>query len=209
MPANDLHSAIADAGLELPDDLLTEGDGLRVGASRHQTMQSLAGALRSLVADRSQPLASEKLRREVERGVREAFFETLSGLPVPQNKLRTARRHEKLRRAREYLAEHAHEPIYLLDLCRATGLGQRALQSLFRDLLGVSPITYLQRLRLHRVRRELLRSGKAPGTVKRVALTWRFWHLGNFAADYGRLFGECPSQTLISGSKRSSRLKKS
>jgi AraC family ethanolamine operon transcriptional activator len=32
--------------------------------------------------------------------------------------------------------------------------------------------------------------------VHEVAQRWGFWHTGEFAADYCRLFGELPSQTL-------------
>jgi len=35
--------------------------------------------------------------------------------------------------------------------------------------------------------------------VKQVAYAHGFWHLGQFAHDYKRLFGESPSETLASG----------
>ena len=33
-------------------------------------------------------------------------------------------------------------------------------------------------------------------TVQEIAQRWGFWHTGEFAADYRRLFGELPSQTF-------------
>ncbi|MCK5375915.1 MAG: helix-turn-helix domain-containing protein, partial [Acidobacteria bacterium] len=32
--------------------------------------------------------------------------------------------------------------------------------------------------------------------VTDVANNWGFWHMGQFAADYRKMFGELPSQTL-------------
>jgi AraC family ethanolamine operon transcriptional activator len=32
--------------------------------------------------------------------------------------------------------------------------------------------------------------------VNETAQSWGFFHLGQFAADYSKLFGELPSQTL-------------
>jgi AraC family ethanolamine operon transcriptional activator len=32
--------------------------------------------------------------------------------------------------------------------------------------------------------------------VHEIARRWGFWHIGEFAADYRRLFGELPSQTF-------------
>ncbi|MCP4898634.1 MAG: helix-turn-helix domain-containing protein [bacterium] len=49
--------------------------------------------------------------------------------------------------------------------------------------------------RLDGVRKELLRSG-AKLKIADTANNWGFWHVGQFAADYRRHFGELPSQTL-------------
>ena len=41
-------------------------------------------------------------------------------------------------------------------------------------------------------------AGRDPSTtrVTDVANEWGFWHLGQFAADYRRHFGELPSETF-------------
>jgi AraC family ethanolamine operon transcriptional activator len=82
------------------------------------------------------------------------------------------------------------------ELCAVSGLSRRGLEYLFVDLLGVSVSEFLHKLRLRRVRRELLASDPHQGSVKRCALDWGFWHLGRFAAEYRALFGENPSETL-------------
>jgi AraC family ethanolamine operon transcriptional activator len=40
-----------------------------------------------------------------------------------------------------------------------------------------------------------LRAAPDTATVQAIARRWGFWHTGEFAAAYRRLFGELPSQT--------------
>ena len=51
---------------------------------------------------------------------------------------------------------------------------------------------YLHALRLNRARRELRLADPDVSRVSDVANRWNFWHMGQFAADYRRLFGELP-----------------
>jgi AraC family ethanolamine operon transcriptional activator len=50
--------------------------------------------------------------------------------------------------------------------------------------------------RLNAVRQELKAASAGTATVREIARRWGFWHTGEFAAAYRRLFGELPSQTL-------------
>ena len=91
---------------------------------------------------------------------------------------------------------HAHAPVYVLDLCAATGVSERTLRDAFLKQCGMGPMRYLKLRRLHQVRRSLY--GVAPGatSVKAAALENGFWDLGRFAVDYRAMFGESPSETL-------------
>ena len=57
------------------------------------------------------------------------------------------------------------------------------------------PKQYLHARRLAGVRREL-RLAPSEVRVVDVANRWGFWHMGRFAADYRKQFGEQPSETL-------------
>ena len=85
---------------------------------------------------------------------------------------------------------------YLSELCAAANVSERTLQYAFRDIMGMSPLTYLHRLRLHRARDELRQAAKNSTTVTDVALNWGFWHFGEFSRAYKNCFGETPSRTL-------------
>jgi AraC-like DNA-binding protein len=99
-------------------------------------------------------------------------------------------------KARAFLNERSHAPVYLAELCAATGVPERTLRDIFHSVLGVSPLKYLQLRRMRQVRVALHKSDKQDHSVKQIALASGFWELGRFAVEYKRLFGESPSETL-------------
>jgi len=105
------------------------------------------------------------------------------------------RRSRALRSAIDYIEDHAGEPPTIADVCRASGASWRTLDYAFRERFGISPKRYLQAKRLWGVRRELA-GGDAPRFVSEVAAHWGFWHMGKFAAEYRKQFGELPSETI-------------
>ena len=98
--------------------------------------------------------------------------------------------------AEDYALSHVDERIYVTDLCRAAAVSERALEYAFREVMGLTPVAYLIRLRLHRVRQALLAATHGSATVSAVALDWGFWHFGEFSRAYKDCFGELPSDTL-------------
>ena len=86
--------------------------------------------------------------------------------------------------------------LYVTDLCRAAAVSERTLEYAFKEVMGLTPMTYLTRLRLHRVRQALLAATSASTTVSAEALNWGFWHFGEFSRAYKACFGESPSDTL-------------
>ena len=85
---------------------------------------------------------------------------------------------------------------YLSELCAAANVSERTLQYAFQDIMGMSPLTFLHRLRLHRARDELRKAESCSTTVTDVAMNWGFWHFGEFSRAYKNCFGELPSATL-------------
>ena len=83
----------------------------------------------------------------------------------------------------------------IAELAVATGTSRRTLENAFRDGFGLGPGKYIKALRLNAVNR-VLRHGEGGTSVADVACQHGFRHLGQFAADYRRLFGELPSRTL-------------
>lgn len=199
LPAPEFEAGLAAHFPDAPEKLLATSAAMWVKRAAQHQIRSVARAVWKMVWDPAQPLAAPTVLRHTERAVRAAFFATLrAGCEhlLPPAPLRIAGRHRRLRQAREYLAAHAREPLYLEDLCTALTLSPRAVENLFQDFLSLSPTAYLRHQRLHGVRRALQHTAPAPGAVKHAALEWGFLHHGHFARDYRALFGESPSATL-------------
>ena len=136
------------------------------------------------------------IREVLEEDLPSRLLETLDGTRPHPRPAAPHLRMRALRRALAHIAEHPHDSLGVQDLCRSTGASERTLRRAFTEELGVGPKTYLQALRLNGVYRGL-REGDPSGTrVNDIAHRWGFWHMGQFAADYRRLFAELPTRTL-------------
>jgi AraC-like DNA-binding protein len=105
-------------------------------------------------------------------------------------------RESAMKRALKIIEEMIDEPPTVQDLCRIAGASERLLRYAFLERFGISPKAYLLAIRLNGVRRELRGADPSSTKIIDVANRWGFWHMGQFAADYRRLFGELPSETL-------------
>jgi transcriptional regulator GlxA family with amidase domain len=98
-------------------------------------------------------------------------------------------------KAYQYMMANARENISIEDLTSIAGVSGRALYEGFKRFKGASPMACLRAIRMQAIRKELL-DGKDTDDVTLIAQRWGFFHLGRFAANYQRIFGEKPSQTL-------------
>ena len=202
VPIPDFHHALNLLFPEFPDQLLHHSAALAPDPSSLRDLDSLIASLRPLInaqpAEATPPDGPSLLHHAEPLAIDRFIAALLSGcsnrhlLPSP----RLSHRFQKLRAARDFIHAHLDRPLATSEICAAVGLSRRGLELLFRTLLDVSPATYLRHQRLHRARQALLAAQPAPGTVKRIALTAGFWHLGRFASDYRSLFGESPATTL-------------
>jgi AraC family ethanolamine operon transcriptional activator len=97
------------------------------------------------------------------------------------------------RNAEAAIAEHYDAPIYSGDVARQIGVSVRTLHDAILQYRGMSLHRWLRLRRLWLVRQRLL---AGTPSVKAAALAFGFWHLGDFAHNYQRQFGESPSVTL-------------
>jgi len=115
----------------------------------------------------------------------------------PTREERTSQNHSRIvQLAEDYATRHAMAQVSVTELCKVTGASERTLQYGFKKTMNMTPIAYLTRLRLHRVRRALRKAPRGSTTVSAEALDWGFWHFGDFSKAYKLCFGETPSKTL-------------
>lgn len=183
---------------EIPDGILKCGAGMRIGAAEQSRLRGLLSSVKSGIEDRAGPLADDRVRGHLEVALLESFLSAMRdgcrALVRPPGR-RIEGRLRRLRQARDYVADHLHQPILLEDLCGVLGMSRRGVEVLFQDSLQMGPSAFLRHQRLHGVRRTLLTSPAAHGVVKESALKWGFWHMGHFSREYRELFGESPSAT--------------
>lgn len=141
-------------------------------------------------------IASQQFHRSLENILFEAVSKALSCIaPQPKKFARNSKNHtwSKI----EYIIGSAIDTtIRVAELAKATKTSERTLLRLFQERFGVSTKTYLNIMRLNGVRRDLKMTSLGEEKITDIANNWGFWHMGQFAADYKRLFGELPSETL-------------
>jgi len=129
----------------------------------------------------------------------ETLLATLSATtdfqPSPRDHTRLAQS-RIVKHAEDYALAHIGDRLYVTDLCEAAGVSERSLEYAFRQIMGMTPVAYLTRVRLHRVRQALQAATLGSTTVSVEALNGGFWHFGEFSRAYRNCFGELPSETL-------------
>jgi AraC-like DNA-binding protein len=105
-----------------------------------------------------------------------------------------------LRLVLDYVNSAPLEEITAVELCTLAGCSQRWLEQSFKMRFGITPKAYVKYLRLARLRRDLQQPpcGERQAVVE-LASAYGFWHMGQLAADYRKVYGELPSDTMKRG----------
>lgn len=95
-----------------------------------------------------------------------------------------------------HIEDHADAELTPEILARVGHVSVRTLHAAFQDQLGVSPMAHVRRIRLGKVRHDLLHADPSTSRVIDVATRWGFFHQSRFAQQYRAEFGELPKETL-------------
>lgn len=189
----EMEKQAADFGLDVDLDELTsntaswcgEGCGIRDLKDR------LARMFRTVMTPGNQAEAS----RLINGDAMSALLRIITGGKGVREDSDSTTRRRALCTSLELLEDSARLPKSVADLCRAAGVSSPTLYRAFQAEFGLSPKKYLKARSLSGARSDLLTA--APGMqVVDIANEWGFWHMGQFANDYRRQFGELPSETL-------------
>jgi len=157
--------------------------------------KSVRRIIRAGKAD-AQLLADPAILNEMQSEIPRLLLNVLVDAGSPTGVFATRKRDRAIKQAEAYIAQFAHRPITVCDVCRAAKVSERTLQYGFLEYFGVTPKAYLAAIRLTGARRELKKADPQSESVNEIAANWGFWHMGSFAAKYRKQFGELPSQTL-------------
>ena len=173
-----------------------------IGAARKAR---LVGSLRAILdesARRGVP-PSAFMRNQLQSSVLAALSDLCS--PDDRHDIESIRPSTYRRRlaivsdARDYAMAHRDRPIGVPELCEQLHVSRRTLQYCFQEVTGLAPAAYLRAIRLNGARRDLSATARVAGqapSVQDVACAWGFWHFSQFSADYRRLFGVRPTDTV-------------
>jgi AraC-like DNA-binding protein len=193
-----------------PDDLAAAGRAL---VGRELAATSVARLVRPEAAAMSRLLTlhaeAERLAKtqpdtlehpEVTKALEQSFVQAMVGcLSEGINvEMTSGGRHHVaiMARLEQFVAANQDRPVYLAEICAATGASERTLRTCCQEHLGMGPIHYLWLRRMHLTRRALLQANPATATVTAIATDHGFWELGRFAREYRALFGETPVASL-------------
>lgn len=176
-----LHAAAQSVGIAQVERLLDASDAVDVDPG---ALDALRVSLKAWFSNPGRGWARSELPSAVVR--------LLAGATQPQTPVLLMDR--AIRLTLQHVDGRPFAALHVGELCRHIGVSERTLRHSFRDRLGITPKAYVRDRRLNLVRKALRDADAAK--VGEIANRCEFWHMGQFAADYRRLFGELPSETL-------------
>lgn len=101
-----------------------------------------------------------------------------------------------VRRFTEAAEAAASEGVTVLEIANRLGVPLRTLQSHIRNSTGSTPSAILRDSQMRRARSLLVAADPTTESVTGIAQRSGFTHLGRFASDYRKRYGEAPGETL-------------
>ncbi|MEL7059529.1 MAG: AraC family transcriptional regulator [Acidobacteriota bacterium] len=124
--------------------------------------------------------------------MREALYAVLRGPlgPILREQVSRGSAAHRIGRAVAFLEQHFHEPLDIETIAETAAMSSSTLHHHFKRLTSLSPIQYVQRLRLHRARALLLSGWAAAEAGFEVG----YRSPSQFSREFRRLFGHPPSR---------------
>ena len=101
------------------------------------------------------------------------------------------KRAESILNASDYLSENISKRITIKELCEVSNMSQSRFCAYFKDITGLSPMKYLQYLRMAHSRKSLLVRGKRPSDIIDLVAASDLAHL---CRSFKKHFGKTPKQ---------------
>ena len=143
------------------------------------------------------PAADSNMRlQKIEEDLSRHLVNVLAGSRGSVLKSAMRRRDIALNIALDFIVESNRPVTSVQGLCSIAHVSERTLEYAFRERFGQSPKAFTLTHRLNNVRKMLTHADPDINRINKIAGHHGFFHMGQFATDYKRLFGEQPSETL-------------
>ena len=184
-------------GVYRPEKVLKRNKVVLISTRSRQVIQDAIAVANRNVGLEGAGIDTEQVRHALETTIPRLILSSISETQDIQIRSpMTKRRRQALAAIDQGLASSPTPPTTVLELCQLAGVSERTLQYLFRQKYGISPKAYIKLVRLNGVRRVLYRADPRKTRIVDIANIWGFWHMGQFAKDYKKYFGELPTETL-------------
>jgi AraC family ethanolamine operon transcriptional activator len=190
-----LDALAVNLGVGSVDELESGACVIPLEPSRAEVLRARFERATRAVVDDGSAMRGAAVRETLEVDLPAAMLRAALPRRRPSPRVGADLRGRALRRALDFIEANAARAPRVSELCAVVGASERTLRYAFQDRFGMSPKACLQAVRLNGVRRELRRSADRAMIVD-TANRWGFWHMGQLAVDYRRLFGELPSETV-------------
>ncbi len=165
-------------------------------ADSFSPLRSYLKEIYTLLIQQSQRLQNRDFQQIILQDFIPLLIAALPAQSSSQTDAKFLRRSRLIKQANDYMQSHLDQSLTLTDLCQALDTSSRALCYGFKEMFGVSPMSYLKILRLKAAHQLLKTASPNTITVTESATRFGFCHLGYFSRDYKQMFGKLPSETL-------------
>ena len=156
-------------------------------AAFHQTIVSWIVYL----ANEFPKLATKPEYDTIEPEILRQLFDCMVSAPLVKK-----RKKFQIGRVRDMLHENIDKPISISTIINKLNICESQLHHAFKKEYSVTPKQYLRSLRFNAVKKKLLSSNPNSITIANIVKKYNFSQMGHFSAEYKKIFGETPSQTL-------------
>lgn len=140
-------------------------------------------------------LINHSLKQKLEEEVAKTLMIAIAEATEIKLKKPQINRSSFLKKAEDFYFSHLKSDITTQDICQELKISQRTLEYIFKDYYQMSPQKYFKHLRLNVLHQELQQKDQ-QGNLSEIAEQFGFYHRGQLARDYRKLFGEFPSETF-------------
>lgn len=185
-------------GLAEPQDFIRKGEVVRCVPGVLVELRNFLELLFSLVKNNNGLFVNQIMNYELKWKIARMFLLAISSSTNVKFRKKRANNHQIIKRVLEYIDSDISVPRSIPEICHIAEVNERTLRNIFYDYFSLSPQKYQKCYRLNIVRKALQVSSALTPQIKIVdiANTNGFWHMGQFAKDYRKLFSELPSETL-------------
>ena len=168
-----------------------------LSAERYWQLRQDLGLMTEFMLEHGQHPDFSSISRGLYEKLLEQMLEPLQQCP-DSPRVSKALAAKRVKVATDYILSKLGEPLTVIEICSYLRCSRRSLEQDFRQYAGTSPKQFIQLIRLTHCRQSLL-AAAPDATVQHIAGQLGFWHMGEFARIYRRVFRETPSQTLKRG----------